>query len=196
MSNRSKSKPANHVRKKSALLIIDMINNLDFPEGESLRRSALPVARQIAKLKARFQRQDLPVIYVNDNFGQWSADWKTIFELCRQPNSRGCEIAEILKPSDRDFFILKPKHSGFHLTALEVLLENLHVKELVLTGMAGNICVLFTAHDAHMRGYRVTVPKDCVASNTKKQNREALSQLAEGLKLKTPLSNNIRLRTQ
>ena len=96
------------------------------------------------------------------------------------------ELAQVLAPTEKDYFILKPKHSAFHLSPLEALLEKLKVKRLVVTGIAGDVCVLFTAHDAHMRGYEVIVPRDCMASNTKKQNDTALKQLTVGLKLKAP----------
>lgn len=178
--------------KSTALLIIDMINTLDFPEGRSLKRAALPAAKKIAQLKERFQSRKIPVIYVNDNFGEWAADWKAIYAKCAaKETSLGAELAEILKPGDEDFFILKPRHSGFHLTPLEALLERLGVKKLVITGIAGNICVLFTVHEAHMRGYDVIVPRDCIASNTPSQNRFAIEQLSKALKLKTPLSRGL-----
>lgn len=176
---------------KPALLIVDMINTLDFPEGRSLERQALPVAYKIAKLKSKFRKKRLPIIYVNDNYGEWIANWKTIYAKCADQSSRGAKIAELLKPDDSDFFILKPKHSGFHQTPLEALLEELKVKKLIITGIAGDICVQFTAHDAHMRGYEVIVPKDCIASNSKRQNQIAIDQLSKALKLKTPLSQNL-----
>jgi nicotinamidase-related amidase len=162
-----------------------MINTLDFPEGRALRAQALPVAKNIAKLKMRFNKKHLPVIYVNDNFGEWNADWKTIYAKCSDPKSLGKELAEILKPENTDFFILKPKHSGFDLSPLETLLEKLKIKRVVITGIAGDIFVLFTAHDAYTRGLDVVVPRDCVASNTQAQNRVALAQLSKALKLKT-----------
>jgi nicotinamidase-related amidase len=73
-------------------------------------------------------------------------------------------------------------HSGFYSTTLEVLLEYLRVDTLILTGIAANICVLFTANDAYMRDYKLYVPRDCVASNTSKETVGALDQMKRLLK--------------
>jgi nicotinamidase-related amidase len=177
----------------TALLILDMMNRFDFPGGEVLARKSVPVAKTIKKLKSRFQRKDLPVIYVNDNCGEWRSDWRRIFNMCSEPKARGREVARILRPDPTDYFILKPKHSGFYMTTLELLLAELDVSQLVLTGVAGNICVLFTAHDAHMREFDVVVPRDCIASNSETDTRFALRQLKTALKISIERSEDVRL---
>jgi nicotinamidase-related amidase len=166
----------------AALLIIDMINDLDFPEGEELLRHALPAARRIAELKQRAKREEIPVIYVNDNFGRWRSNFHAQVEHCLSEGSRGKPIVESLKPNEDDYFVLKPKHSGFFSTNLDVLLTYLEVKSVVIVGMAANICVLFTANDAYMRDLHLAVPQDCVASNTEEENRNALAQMQKVLK--------------
>jgi nicotinamidase-related amidase len=83
---------------------------------------------------------------------------------------------------DDDYFVLKPKHSGFFSTTLNVLLEYLQVRTLIIGGFAGNICVLFTANDAYMREYNLFVPQDCSASNTTRENEEAMAQIEKVLK--------------
>jgi len=170
----------------SALLIIDMLNTLEFAEGRQLLRQALPAAKNILRLKQKLKGQGVPAIYVNDNFGRWKSSWEQVYEICAAQHSLGKPLAEILKPEDDDYFVLKPKHSGFFSTTLEVLLEDLKIKHLILTGIAGNICVLFTANDAHMRDFKVTVPKDCIASNTKADNDYTLRQLSKVFGMKTP----------
>lgn len=177
---------------KAALLVVDMLNTLDFPEGKQLLPPAIEAAERILSLKKRLKKQGAPVIYVNDNFGDWKSDWKKVFEKCSAPGALGRPLALKLAPEPDDYFVLKPKHSGFYLTPLELLLEKLRTKRLIITGIAGNLCVLFTAHDAHMREYEVEVPRDCIASNTPTQNRHALHQLKEVLKIKTPLSARVR----
>lgn len=162
---------------KTALLIIDMINTLDFPEGKKLHRSALAVAKNILKLKSKLRKKKIPVIYVNDHYGHWRSSWQEVWEECSNPKHIGCDISTIVKPDEEDYFVLKPKHSGFFSTNLEVLLNDLGIKNLILTGIAGNICVLFTANDAYMRGYKIHVPKNCIASNTKADNDYALKQM-------------------
>jgi nicotinamidase-related amidase len=98
---------------------------------------------------------------------------------------RGKPIVELLRPDEDDYFVLKPKHSGFFSTALDTLLEYLGTKAVVLAGMAGNNCVLFTANDAYMRDLQLAVPSDCVASNTEEDNRYALDQMRKVLKADT-----------
>src|SRR5436305_7780831 len=168
-----------------ALLLIDVINDLDFPEGDQLLRHVLPMARQIAALKRRARQEGVPVIYVNDNFGRWRSDFHTQVEHCLRDGVRGKPVAELLRPEQDDYFVLKPKHSGFFSTTLDLLLEYLGVKAVVLAGMAANICVLFTANDAYMRDLGLAVPSDCVASNTEEENRHALDQMRKVLKADT-----------
>lgn len=174
-----------------ALLLIDVINALEFPEADQLLRHALPVARKIAALKERARREGIPVVYVNDNFGRWRSDFNAQVEHCLQDNTRGKPIVELLKPDDDDYFVLKPKHSGFFSTTLDTLLQYLGAKSVVLTGMAGNICVLFTANDAYMRDLHLAVPSDCVASNTEEENRYALDQMRRVLKADTRPSKDL-----
>ena len=82
-----------------------------------------------------------------------------------------------LRPHDGDYFVLKPQHSAFYCTVLELLLEHLGTRTLVMAGFAANFCVLFTANDAHMRGFRLVVPADCTASNTAALTRDALAHI-------------------
>src|SRR4051794_40781783 len=159
-----------------ALVLIDVINDLEFEEGEQLLANALPMARQIAKLKERAKASGIPVIYVNDNFGRWRSDFNAQVEHCLKDDVRGRAIAELLRPDKDDYFVLKPKHSGFYSTALDTLLDYLGTKVIILTGMAANICVLFTANDAYVRDFHLVVPSDCVASNTDAENQYALAQ--------------------
>jgi nicotinamidase-related amidase len=159
-----------------ALLIIDMINAFDFDGAQGMLPRALAAARAIAELKKRAHAAGVPTVYVNDNFGRWRSDFHQILE--RVLRSPGKEIARLLEPQPDDYFVLKPKHSGFQFTTLGVLLEHLGAKTLVLTGVAGNFCVLFTAHDAYMRDYRLVVPQDCIASITPDNDRYALEHMA------------------
>jgi nicotinamidase-related amidase len=176
---------------KTALLIIDVFNKMEFPEAKKLLKNALPAARAIAKLKIRFYKADQPVIYVNDNFGKWKSDWRSVFKDCSA--SEGRPLSEILPPDLKDFIILKPKHSGFYGTMLDVLLADLKIRRLVITGIAGNICVMFTVNDAHMRGYEIVVPRDAIASLTRKGNSYALRQYEKVFKISTTRSDRIRL---
>jgi nicotinamidase-related amidase len=174
-----------------ALLLIDVINDLEFEGGEDLFRNALPAAKNIARLKERARQAGVPVIYVNDNFGKWRSDFKRIVGHCLQENVRGQAIAELLKPEDDDYFVLKPKHSGFFSTALDLLLEHLGARTLVLTGIAGNNCVLFTANDAYLRDYKLIIPRDCTASIKQEDNDDAMRQMKKVLKADIRTSSEI-----
>jgi nicotinamidase-related amidase len=176
-----------------ALLIIDMINAFDFGGAEAMLPRVLAAAKAIAGLKQRARKAHIPVVYVNDNFGRWRSDFRSILEHCLRDGVRGKPIAEILKPDEQDYFVLKPKHSGFQYTTLDVLLEHLGARTLILTGVAGNFCVLFTAHDAYMRDYHLVVPTDCIASKSPENDRYALAHMAEVTKADTPPSSEIDL---
>ena len=165
-----------------AIVLIDVINDLEFPEGDQLLQTALPAARNIARLKQRAREAMVPVIYVNDNFGRWRSDFKKIVDRCLHDDVRGRPIAELLVPDEDDYFVLKQKHSGFFSTTLYLLLEYLGARTLVMAGFAGNNCVLFTANDAYMRDYRLIIPPDCTASNTSADNEDALRQMQQVLK--------------
>ncbi len=177
----------------TALLIIDVINDLEFDGGELLLPAACRMAVKIAKLKARATAAGIPVIYVNDNFGKWRSDFRCLVNHCLEPGVRGREIARLLHPGEDDYFVLKLRHSGFYASALDVLLQALGARTLILTGLAGNLCVLYTANDAYMRGYQLIVPGDCTASNSSTANRQALRQMRQHLKASTLPSPEIDL---
>lgn len=175
-----------------ALLLIDVINDLDFPEANQLLRYAGPMARKVLRLKQRAKKAGVPVIYVNDNFGRWRSDFRRQVLHCLRKNSRGRELVSLLRPDEDDYFVLKPKHSGFFSTTLDTLLRYLGSKRLILTGIAGNFCVLFTANDAYMRDYDLIIPSDCTVSNTAAENREALTLMRKFLKADTRASTALR----
>lgn len=165
----------------AALILIDLINDFEFPGAEDIFNSTLAIANQIALLKKKVKQAGIPVVYVNDNFGKWQSDFRKLLDHCLNDDVRGKEIAELLKPDEDDYFVLKPKHSGFYSTTLEVLLEYLEAKTLILAGVAGNICVLFTANDAFMRDFHLIVPSDCIASEREEDNKYALEQMKKVL---------------
>jgi nicotinamidase-related amidase len=177
----------------AALLLIDVINDFEFPESDKLLRLALPAGRNIANLKRRAKDAGIPAIYVNDNFGRWRSDFKKIVAHCRD-ESRGKPFVELLIPDEDDYFVLKPKNSGFYSTTLDLLLTHLGAKHLILTGIQGNNCVLFTANDAYMRDYKLFVPSDCTASNTEEENQHALAQMKNVLKADVRLAEELDLK--
>ena len=175
-------------RAETALLLIDVINDLEFDGGEKLLTQALPMAVSLAALKRRAKAAGVPAIYVNDNFGRWRSDFAKLVRHCLEDTVRGSPVAALLIPEQDDYFVLKPKHSAFFQTNLEILLSYLGAKRLILTGMAGDICVLFSANDAYMRDFEIIVPSDCVASEEANANQQALILMQRVLKAKTARS--------
>ena len=179
------------------LMLIDVINDFEFDEGaEDLLRFALPAARQIANLKERATSAGISSIYVNDNFGKWRSDFRALIAHCIDDDTRGRPIVELLKPNDRDYFVLKPKHSGFYSTTLDLLLQHLGARTLILTGFSADICVLFTAADAYLRDYHLIIPSDCVASQDNDENERVLHYMKRVLKADTRESATIDLTAQ
>jgi nicotinamidase-related amidase len=177
-----------------ALLLIDVINDFEFDEGaEDLFRFALPAAKRIAKLKARATEAGVPSIYVNDNFGKWRSDFRALVGHCIDDDTRGRPIAELLKPTDEDYFVLKPKQSGFYLTTLDLLLQHLGARTLILAGFSTDICVLFTASDAHLRDYHLLIPSDCVAAQSECENHRVLNYMERVLEADIRNSDEIDL---
>jgi nicotinamidase-related amidase len=189
------SKKSKLVKRKPsvALLLIDVINDLEFEGANALLEQAVPMARQLAQLKLRVVKEGIPCIYVNDNFGHWKSDFRLIFKHCTGKHVRGAQISRRLRPLASDFFVLKPKHSGFFATTLDILLKYLDIDTLIITGIAANICVLFTANDAYMRDYQLYVPSDCVASESTEGTQYSLRQIETILKANTQLSAEIDL---
>ena len=177
----------------AALLLIDVINDLEFEGGDALLELALPVARNIAKARKLAKQAGIPAIYVNDNFGKWQSDFKKIVDHVIADAVRGKPLAELLLPDNDDYFVLKPKHSGFYSTSLDLLLEHLGATRLILSGIAGNNCVLFTANDAYMRDFELLVPSDLVVSQTREENEFALKQMEKVLKADIRPSHELRL---
>jgi nicotinamidase-related amidase len=179
----------------TALLLVDVINDLAFKGSTPLVRHAESMAGPLARLIERARSASIPVIYVNDNFGRWQSDWRKVVERCLRKDSPGHRVVERLQPQPNDYFVLKPKHSGFYSTTLDLLLSYLGVRVVVLTGIATDICILFTANDAYMRDYEVVVPHDCVAALTKRRSDFALEQIRQVLKGRTPISTSLRFPT-
>ena len=171
-----------------------MINEFKFDGAAPLMPAIEGTARRIAAAKRRMKQARCPVVYVNDNFGKWQSDFRKLVVRCLDERCRGKQVTRILAPDDDDYFVLKPRHSGFYSTPLELLLRYLKVRELVITGIAGDNCVLFTAADGYMREFDIVVPSDCVISLDVDRNRSALEHMRTSLKADIRPSTKIRTR--
>ena len=175
-------------------MLIDVINDMAFDGSGALVAQAESMAAPLARLKRRATAAGVPAIYINDNFGQWRSDFRRTVAHCTARSSPGHRVSRRLRPTARDYFVLKPKHSGFFDTTLDTLLEALRIRRVILTGIAGNICVLFTANDAYMREYRILAPADCIVSNTAADNDHALRQIKTVLKGDVAVSTRLRFQ--
>jgi nicotinamidase-related amidase len=158
-----------------ALLLIDVLTTFQFPDGDAILQGALTMRDALVKLKARAREAGIPVLYVNDNFGDWRSEKEVLMGRCLE--AKGAAFVRPLLPDSNDYFVLKPLHSAFYMTPLEVLLTHLQVETLILTGLTSNSCITVTAHDANMRGFDIYIPPDCSCARNAEEHKQALAQL-------------------
>lgn len=175
----------------TALLLIDLISDFEFEDGERLWKNTRPIGEPLARLLSRARDRKIPVVYVNDNFGNWQEDLEKQIERILSGSGMGRELIEKIGPSDADIYVLKPQRSAFYETPLSVLLSGMGVKKLIITGITTDICVLFTAHDAYMRGFDILVPHDCTAAVEAVFKQDALALLERVAKADTRPSTDL-----
>ena len=180
---------------RTALVIIDVINDLEFPGGENVLPWAEAMAPRLLAVRDAASHAGVPVIYANDNYGHWRSDFNDIVKHCTRRDARGRHVSNKLRPRADDYFILKPKHSAFFATSLQPLLESLKIRRLILAGMATNICVLFSAHDAYMHEYDIVALSDCCAAESDDDHNIALDQLKRFCGTKVCRSDELDLKT-
>jgi nicotinamidase-related amidase len=178
-----------------ALIMVDVINDLEFEGGDALLQNAVPMAKRLAALTSRARRAKVPVIYVNDNFGKWRSDFREVLDHCMNDDVRGREVARLLAPEKSDYFVLKPKHSGFFSTTLDTLLDYLHVDTVIIAGLTTDRCVLFTASDAHMRDLNIIVPRDCCAADSAQHHDDAITMIERVLGADVKSSDEVDFRS-
>ena len=182
MKDSAELKPLSLPESEEVLLLVDVINPLNFPTAAKLLPGALTAAHAIVKLKQRLARRNVACIYANDNYGTWHSDFRSILSTCQDLQGNRGEIARLLTPAPEDLVILKPQHSAFHSTPLQHLLDKMKVQKLVIVGLAADKCVMLSATDARMLGYQVWVPADCTAAETPARKSNALGQLQNAFK--------------
>jgi nicotinamidase-related amidase len=175
------------------LLIVDVINDLDFPDNEQLVRHSARLADSILAMKRRCKSVGIPAIYVNDNRGRWRSDLREVIRQAGRKDAPGKQMVERLTPAPEDYVILKPKHSAFFATPLELILQHLGAHTVVIAGVTTNACVLITAGDVFLRGYRLFVPSDCVAALTQESQLEALKIMSDNFNADTTPSTDLDL---
>lgn len=169
-------------KSRTALLLVDFINPMDFPEAGDLAPSAALAARRTGALKKALRQRGVPAIYANDNFGKWRSDFPTMCEQLARGKGPAAVMARALRPLRDDLSVLKPRHSAFYGTPLDIILQTMGVKKLIITGLATDICVQLTAADAFLRSLSVHVPSDCTAAETEEAKAAALEHMQRVLR--------------
>ena len=177
----------------TALLILDMISEYRYPDGNRIARSAHKAAPNIARLRERAHAARIPVVYANDTAGKWESDQKSFVDRCMQPDSRGRKIVQLLAPTPEDYFMFKPRHSAFFGTPLHTLLQRLKIARVIATGITSHQCVLFTAMDAHVREFELIIPADCIGAGAAADTKHALYIFSHALMAKVSSSRQLRL---
>lgn len=178
----------------TALLILDMVSEFRFPDWRPVLSAATRIAPAVERLAHRARSASVPVVYVNDAGEKWESDSGDYVRRCSADGARGAQVARVIRPAPGDYFLFKPKHSGFYATPLPELLARLEVNRLILTGVTSHQCVLFTAMDAYVRDYEVVAPADCLGAGSTRQTRHALFILEESLNARIAPSRAVRFR--
>jgi nicotinamidase-related amidase len=177
--------------RSTVLLLIDVITDFEFEDGDVLIRRTLPAAKKTAALKKRAKKAGLPCVYVNDNFGKWQEDFKTMAAHFMRREAKGRNVVELLRPESDDYYVLKPHRSAFYSTTLEILLRELKANTLIIAGITTDICILFSANDAYMRGFELYVPSDCSAAVKSSHHRQTVEFMERVLKATISPSNEL-----
>ena len=176
------------------LLLLDLISEYRFPDGRRVLRNLRPVLPPLMRLLASARAARRPVIYVNDIAGDWSLDRRAFLARCLDESAPGHTTVRMIEPRPAEHFLFKPRHSAFYQTSLEELLGDVGAEELVVAGVSSHQCVLFTAIDAHVRGFRLIAPRDCMAGPSVQDTRHALYVLEHGVQARTPLARSVRFK--
>lgn len=171
----SAAEPLQH--SETVLLLVDFINPLQFEAAGQIADAAVAAARRAAELKAELRQRGVQVVYANDNYGIWRSEFRDLLAYCGEIGGAAGELARLLAPTEGDFTVLKPRHSAFFATPLDLLLQQMHTRELVIVGLATDICVQVTAMDAYLRGFDIRVPASCTAAESEERKQGALTQM-------------------
>jgi nicotinamidase-related amidase len=164
------------------LLLVDFINPLDFPEASQLTGPALEAATAASELARAARTHGIPVIFANDNFGRWRSDFSSIIRALSRGGGPSARLTRLMRPQRGDLIVLKPMHSAFYGTPLDILLGKIGARSLIVAGLATDICIQLTAADAFLRGLKVHAPADCTAAETLEKKASGLAYMADILK--------------
>ena len=157
----SRHRPEGEEAGGTALLVIDMLNPYDHQDSEQLAENVPGPVKAIKSLLSRAAEEQVPVVYVNDTYGDWNTSGEKIAEKAME--GAHPELVEPVLPPEEAAFVFKARHSAFYETPLEYLLDTDGIRRLVLTGQVTEQCILYSALDGYVRHFQVAVPRDAVA---------------------------------
>jgi nicotinamidase-related amidase len=175
---------------KTALVVIDMINTYDHDDADLLLPSVKACVPAVTELISRARQHDTPVIYVNDNFGQWRSHHGELLETALK--GQHADLVEAVAPDEDSLFVVKARHSIFFETPLDYLLRQEGVGHVVLCGQVTEQCVLYSALDAHIRHLEVTVPRDAVAHIHEDLASAALQMMERNMSARVVDADDVR----
>jgi nicotinamidase-related amidase len=172
----------------TAVLVIDMLNNYQHEDAEKLASCVAEKIDPIAGLiSTARKRDDVDLIYVNDNYGNFAANQQDLVRQALEGERR--DLVEPIVPDDDVRFLQKVRHSAFYATSLAYLLNQLDTKRVILTGQVTEQCILYTALDAYVRHFQVVVPPDAVAHIEADLGKAALRMMEENMRAEVESAN-------
>lgn len=160
---------------KTAILVVDMLN--DFVTGALKCDRGLAIVPHVQKLLKGAREKGVPVIFCNDAHLKGIDHELKLWGDHAIVGTKGAEIIPELGPEASDYIVPKRRYSGFFHTDLDLLLKELGITTVVVTGLHAHMCVRHTSADAYMLGYKVVVATDCTDSFTKEDYEYGLSYL-------------------
>jgi nicotinamidase-related amidase len=177
----------------TALLVVDMLNPYDHPEAEELAAHVAEALPGVEALLRRAGEVEAPVVYVNDNYGDWNSSSE---ELARSAmDGKRPELVEPILPVEGQSFVVKARHSTFYETPLEYLLDQMGVGRLVFSGQVTEQCILYSALDAHVRHFDVVIPTDAVAAIYDDLGDAALKMMERNMSAELTKADEVDWRT-
>jgi nicotinamidase-related amidase len=175
----------------TALIVVDMLNPYEHEDADVLAESVEGVVEPICDLLDRAAADDVDVIYVNDNYDDWNSSQE---ELARRALcGRRPDLVEPVLPRDGASFVIKARHSVFYGTPLEHLLHERGIDHLVLCGQVTEQCILYSALDAYVRRFRVSVTSDAVAHIDRSLADAALRMMERNMRAQVATAADCKL---
>jgi nicotinamidase-related amidase len=176
---------------KSALIVVDMLNSYEHDDAEQLTRNVEKIVEPVSALIERAGDHDVDLIYVNDNYGDWNSSQEELAK--RALDGARPDLVEPLLPPDGADFVIKARHTIFYMTPLEYLLGQKEIGHLVLTGQVTEQCILYSALDAYVRHFDVSIPRDGVAHIHERLAKASLEMMERNMSAEITSCADVKL---